>query len=280
MCSSDLRQDNPNIVYVSATGYGSDGPHSHRPNAHPVPGAGLGGAYYQAGGAPAMVVSDDIEVLRETARQLMRANEVNPDPNTSLVIATAAMLGLYVQRTQGIGQHIQCNMMGANAYANFDDFVSYEGKPERPNPLTGLYGLNATYRLYPAASGWVFLACPSQHEWRNMVRTMGADALLDDARFAPSGGNRQGWHFLAVTDPGKRAALADAATVQRVTGYVVGGVSPLGSRRALPTVIDASALRHATILVSAGQRGLSIELAPADLQRLAAATVAPIHEGS
>ena len=63
-------------------------------------------------------------------------------------------------------------------------------------------------------------------------------------------------------------------------GYVVGGVSPLGSRRALPTVIDASALRHATILVSAGQRGLSIELAPADLQRLAAATVAPIHEGS
>ena len=180
----DVRQDNPNIVYVSATGYGSDGPHSHRPNAHPVPGAGLGGAYYQAGGAPAMVVSDDIEVLRETARQLMRANEVNPDPNTSLVIATAAMLGLYVQRTQGIGQHIQCNMMGANAYANFDDFVSYEGKPERPNPLTGLYGLNATYRLYPAASGWVFLACPSQHEWRNMVRTMGADALLADARFA------------------------------------------------------------------------------------------------
>ena len=78
----------------------------------------------------------------------------------------------------------------------------------------------------------------------------------------------------------KRAALADAATVQRVTGYVVGGVSPLGSRRALPTVIDASALRHATILVSAGQRGLSIELAPADLQRLAAATVAPIHEGT
>ena len=78
----------------------------------------------------------------------------------------------------------------------------------------------------------------------------------------------------------KRAALADAATVQRVTGYVVGGVSPLGSRRALPTVIDASAIRHATILVSAGQRGLSIELAPADLQRLAAATVAPIHEGS
>jgi crotonobetainyl-CoA:carnitine CoA-transferase CaiB-like acyl-CoA transferase len=179
----DVRAENPNVVYVSATGYGSDGPYAHRPNAHPVPGAGLGGAYYQAGAEPAMTVTDDIDVLRETARQLMRANEVNPDPNTSLVIATAAMLGLYVQRTQGIGQHIQCNMMGANAYANFDDFLSYEGKPERPTPLAGLYGLSATYRLYPAASGWVFLACPSDHEWRNMARAMGADQLLADARF-------------------------------------------------------------------------------------------------
>jgi len=78
----------------------------------------------------------------------------------------------------------------------------------------------------------------------------------------------------------KRAALADAALVQRVTGYVLGGVSPLGLRRPLPTVIDASASRHASILVSAGQRGLSIELAPADLQRVAGATLAPIHEAT
>ena len=78
----------------------------------------------------------------------------------------------------------------------------------------------------------------------------------------------------------KRAALADAATVQRVTGYVLGGVSPLGSRRALPTVIDTSAADHASILVSAGQRGLSIELSPADLQRVAGATLAPIHEAT
>jgi Cys-tRNA(Pro)/Cys-tRNA(Cys) deacylase len=78
----------------------------------------------------------------------------------------------------------------------------------------------------------------------------------------------------------KRAALADAATVQRVTGYVLGGVSPLGSRRPLPTVIDSSAADHTSILVSAGQRGLSIELAPADLQRVAGATLAPIHEAT
>ena len=76
----------------------------------------------------------------------------------------------------------------------------------------------------------------------------------------------------------KRATLADAATVQRVTGYVLGGVSPLGSRRALPTVIDASAAEHHEILVSAGQRGLSVELTLSDLLRLTAATLAPITE--
>lgn len=78
----------------------------------------------------------------------------------------------------------------------------------------------------------------------------------------------------------KRAALADPTTVQRATGYVLGGVSPLGSRRALPTVIDASAENLPTLLVSAGQRGLSVELALSDLLRLSGATLSPIHEAS
>jgi Cys-tRNA(Pro)/Cys-tRNA(Cys) deacylase len=57
---------------------------------------------------------------------------------------------------------------------------------------------------------------------------------------------------------------------------VRGGISPLGQRKALPTVVDASALAHGTVYVSAGRRGLEIELAPADLVELTAATVAPI----
>jgi Cys-tRNA(Pro)/Cys-tRNA(Cys) deacylase len=75
---------------------------------------------------------------------------------------------------------------------------------------------------------------------------------------------------------GKRAAMADRATAERATGYVLGGISPLGGRRRLPTLLDSSALGHETIHVSAGRRGLEIELAPQDLARLTGAEIKPI----
>jgi Cys-tRNA(Pro)/Cys-tRNA(Cys) deacylase len=75
---------------------------------------------------------------------------------------------------------------------------------------------------------------------------------------------------------GKRAELAGKAEAERATGYVVGGISPLGQRRALPTTVDASVFEWETILVSAGRRGLQIELAPADLVRLTGASVGEI----
>jgi Cys-tRNA(Pro)/Cys-tRNA(Cys) deacylase len=62
----------------------------------------------------------------------------------------------------------------------------------------------------------------------------------------------------------------------RATGYVVGGISPPGQRRRLAAVVDASALRHATVLVSAGRRGLDVELTPCDLVRLTDAVVASV----
>ena len=73
-----------------------------------------------------------------------------------------------------------------------------------------------------------------------------------------------------------KALMADPAAAERSTGYVVGGISPVGQRKALPTVLDASALDHPTVFVSGGRRGLDLELAPADLVRITDAITAQI----
>lgn len=81
---------------------------------------------------------------------------------------------------------------------------------------------------------------------------------------------------LAAAAGGKKAAMASVDDAERSSGYVHGGISPLGQRKALPTVIDGSAREFDTIYVSAGKRGLQVELAPADLAKAARATFAPI----
>lgn len=84
---------------------------------------------------------------------------------------------------------------------------------------------------------------------------------------------------LAAAVGGKRAAMADPALAERTTGYVRGGISPLGQRTKLRTVLDDSAGAHPTICVSAGRRGLEVELAPGDLAELTGAVLAPIGRG-
>ena len=81
---------------------------------------------------------------------------------------------------------------------------------------------------------------------------------------------------LASAAGGRKAVMADPADAERTTGYVLGGISPLGQRKALPTVLDESALGFETVLVSAGRRGLQVELAPADLARLTRACTGSI----
>ncbi|MCM2392354.1 Cys-tRNA(Pro) deacylase [Streptomyces albipurpureus] len=81
---------------------------------------------------------------------------------------------------------------------------------------------------------------------------------------------------LAAAVGGKRATMADPAAAERTTGYVRGGISPLGQRKRLRTVLDASASTHPTICVSAGRRGLEVELSPSTLAALTSAVLAPI----
>jgi Cys-tRNA(Pro)/Cys-tRNA(Cys) deacylase len=81
---------------------------------------------------------------------------------------------------------------------------------------------------------------------------------------------------LAAAAGGKKAAMADPVQAERASGYVTGGIAPIGLRRPLPVVVDETALGYPTVYCSAGQRGLEIELAPADLVAAAGASTAPI----
>lgn len=83
---------------------------------------------------------------------------------------------------------------------------------------------------------------------------------------------------LARAVGGKKAAMAERGAAEKATGYVVGGISPFGQRSRLRTVVDTSAHDHKTVLVSAGRRGLQVEVAPADLVALTGATTAPVGQ--
>jgi Cys-tRNA(Pro)/Cys-tRNA(Cys) deacylase len=82
---------------------------------------------------------------------------------------------------------------------------------------------------------------------------------------------------VAAAVGGKKAVMADPAAAERATGYVVGGISPIGQKRPHPTVVDDSALAFATVYVSGGRRGLDLGVSPADLVALTSATVAPVR---
>jgi crotonobetainyl-CoA:carnitine CoA-transferase CaiB-like acyl-CoA transferase len=181
-----LREINPGLVYVYAGGYGPTGPHSHRPSMHPIPGAVCGGVVTQMG-AGAIPLADQyltLEEIKEVSRRFGRANEGNPDPNSSMAVSVAALLGFYARKRTGKGQYVVSSMLQANAYANADDFFWYEGKPPRPLLDADGYGLNALYRLYEVEKGWVFLACPLQEEWQALCETIERRDLLEDPRFA------------------------------------------------------------------------------------------------
>ncbi len=137
------------------------------------------------------------------------------------------------------------------------------------------------YRHDPAAGGYgveaaAALDLPAERVFKTLVAEV--DGQLA-AALVPVAGSLD-FKALAGALGGKRATMADPAAAERATGYVRGGISPLGQRRPLPTVVDASALDHETIYVSAGRRGLEVEVAPGDLLRLTGGRAAPLSRAA
>jgi Cys-tRNA(Pro)/Cys-tRNA(Cys) deacylase len=131
------------------------------------------------------------------------------------------------------------------------------------DPRSGSYGLEASDAL----------GVPPERVFKTLVAAVDGGSLA--VGVVPV--HRQlDLKALAAAVGGKKAVLAEVAAAERATGYVAGGISPVGQRKRLPVVLDASALELGTLFCSAGRRGLEIEISPADLVRAAAATVAPI----
>jgi crotonobetainyl-CoA:carnitine CoA-transferase CaiB-like acyl-CoA transferase len=179
----ELHALHPGLIWVALSGYGPGSPGAARPSMHPVPGAAMGGAGYQAGGALARRC-ETLDEVRETSRQLTRANESNPDPNSAVVAASATLLALLARERHGIGQAVYVNMLVANAWANGDDFLDYAGKPPRPALGAELTGPAAGYRLYRAQDGWIFLALTTDAEWSRFFAAIARPDLAGDPRFA------------------------------------------------------------------------------------------------
>lgn len=134
---------------------------------------------------------------------------------------------------------------------------AYEHDPKHPS-----YGLEAAERL-GLDPRTVFKTLVADVDGKLTVAIVPVERQLD-------------LKALAKAVKGKRAQMAEVKAAERATGYVAGGISPLGQRKRLPTVLDEAALAHPTIHVSGGRRGFEIELAPQDLQRLTGALAAPI----
>ena len=130
------------------------------------------------------------------------------------------------------------------------------------DPAAPSYGLEAVEQLVVDPAG-VFKTLVAEVDGRLAVAVVPVAARLDLKALATAAG-------------GRKAVMAETAAAERATGYVVGGISPLGHRKRLPVFLDNSMRNRPTVLVSAGRRGLELELSPDDLAHLSEATFAAL----
>jgi Cys-tRNA(Pro)/Cys-tRNA(Cys) deacylase len=141
--------------------------------------------------------------------------------------------------------------------------VPHTLRPYEHDPAAASYGLEAAQAL-GVDPVRVFKTLVAEVDGDLVVAVVPVTASLD-------------LKALAAAVGGKRATMADPRAAERATGYVRGGISPLGQRRRLRTVLDGSAFDHASVLVSGGRRGLDVEVAPEDLAALTGAARADIR---
>lgn len=156
----------PDLIYVCAASYGTVGPDRRRAAFNPTMGAFSGNSVFQSGEGN------------------IPKGDQSPDPIAGSGVATGIMLGLAARILTGVGQYVETSMMMSNILCNSDDAFDYPGKPLRRVPDKAQLGLEATYRLYETASGWIFVAAQFDAEFARLCNAIGRDDLAQNPRFA------------------------------------------------------------------------------------------------
>ncbi|MGE0878432.1 MAG: CaiB/BaiF CoA transferase family protein [Acidimicrobiia bacterium] len=181
----DLWKVNPDIEVIQAAGYGSSGPYAHRPIYAGVASALVGQVDRHAGTwtDPELTMSLSNSEAQIIVLPRLRG-PVDGDANAAVAVFSTMMLAAYGNRAGVSPKLTTTSMIGGNAMGYADDFLDYEGRPMLPKPDSEGYGINALYRVYEAASGWVFVAAAKQKEFASLAAVVGRPDLVNDARFA------------------------------------------------------------------------------------------------
>ncbi|WP_232839917.1 MULTISPECIES: CaiB/BaiF CoA transferase family protein [Nocardia] len=234
-----LKAINPDLVYLSTPGYGVDGPYAARPAYAPSIGAATG--LSAVDGRDATNSPGDMDALRAGGRTLHAAGAVpavQSDGIAALGVASAMLVGLYAKRNGIELSNMVTTMLGTVHQALISYNVSYEGRPEIATADAHFYGLDALYRMYQAADGWVFLAAPLPSEWETLVKALAPYTdLASDPRFSSPQDRRDNDEALAQVLAGVFANKDKQQWEDELTATDVGCVAILerNSESALQT---------------------------------------------